>query len=316
MKTIVGKDIDFAIQLLKSGELVAIPTETVYGLAANALDSIAVAKIFEAKNRPTFNPLIIHLPNFEAVKPYVSNIPDLAVTLANAFSPGPISFLLPKSSLVPDIVTAGSEFVVVRIPNHPLTLELLNCVDFPLAAPSANPFGYVSPVNATHVYEGLSSKIPYILDGGDCSVGLESTIVGFENNNVIIHRLGGVSVEDIYHCTGKMPVLSLLHRQPQTPGQLKSHYAPKTPLYLGDVENNLDRFKSEKLAVISLKKLYKHQGESYVLSRSGNLAEAAAQLFTVLREIDNSDSTVILAEKFPDEGLGKAINDRLERAGS
>lgn len=316
MKTIVGKDIDFAIQLLKSGELVAIPTETVYGLAANALDSIAVAKIFEAKNRPTFNPLIIHLPNFEAVKPYVSNIPDLAVTLANAFSPGPISFLLPKSSLVPDIVTAGSEFVVVRIPNHSLTLELLNSVDFPLAAPSANPFGYVSPVNATHVYEGLSGKIPYILDGGDCSVGLESTIVGFENNNVIIHRLGGVSVEDVYHCIGKMPVLSLLHRQPQTPGQLKSHYAPKTPLYLGDVENNLDRFKSEKLAVISLKKLYKHQGVSYVLSHRGNLAEAAAQLFTVLREIDNSDSTVILAEKFPDEGLGKAINDRLERAGS
>ena len=316
MKTVVGKDIYFAIQLLQSGELVAIPTETVYGLASNALDPIAVAKIFEAKNRPTFNPLIIHLPNLEAVKPYVTELPELALTLANAFSPGPISFLLPKSSIVPDIVTAGSEFVVVRIPNHPLTLELLNNLDFPLAAPSANPFGYVSPVNAKHVMEGLFGKIPYILDGGSCSVGLESTIVGFDQDNIIIHRLGGISVEDIYNCTGKMPILSLLHQQPHTPGQLKSHYATKIPLYVGNVEENLERFKTSTIAVISFKHTYKHEGLSYVLSPSGILAEAAAHLFNVMRTIDNTNAEVILAEVFPDEGLGKAINDRLERAGS
>ena len=315
MKTVIGKDINVAVQLLQSGELVAIPTETVYGLAANALDAIAVAKIFEAKNRPSFNPLIIHLPNFEAVKPYVTKIPTLALTLAKAFSPGPISFLLPKSSLVPDIVTAGSDFVVVRIPNHPVTLELLNKLDFPLAAPSANPFGYVSPVNATHVWEGLSGKIPYILDGGDCLVGIESTIVGFDQDNIIIHRLGGISVEDIYECTGKMPLLSLLHQQPHTPGQLKSHYAPKTPLYVGQVEENIAQFNSSTMAVISLQQEYVHAGKSYVLSPTGNLAEAASKLFNVLREIDHSDATIILAEIFPDEGIGKAINDRLQRAG-
>jgi L-threonylcarbamoyladenylate synthase len=316
MKTIIGNDLNLACTLLKSGELVAIPTETVYGLAANALDPIAVAKIFEAKNRPTFNPLIIHLPNLEAVKPYVTEIPKWALKLANAFSPGPISFLLPKSPIVPDIVTAGSEFVVVRIPNHPLTLELLNKLDFPLAAPSANPFGYVSPVNAEHVMEGLFGKIPYILDGGACSVGLESTIVGFEQDNIIILRLGGISVEDIYDCTGKMPLLSLLHQQPHTPGQLKSHYATKIPLYVGNVDENLERFKTSTIAVISFKQTYNQQGTSYVLSPSGNLAEAAAQLFNVMRTIDNTNTEVILAEVFPDEGLGKAINDRLERARS
>jgi L-threonylcarbamoyladenylate synthase len=315
MKTVVGKDINIAIQLLQCGELVAIPTETVYGLAANALDPMAVAKIFEAKNRPTFNPLIIHLPNFEAVKPYVSEIPALAILLAKAFSPGPISFLLPKSSLIPDIVTAGSDFVVVRIPNHSVALELLDNLDFPLAAPSANPFGYVSPVNATHVLEGLSGKIPYILDGGNCSVGIESTIVGFDQDNVIIHRLGGISVEEITHCIGKMPILSLLHQQPHTPGQLKSHYAPKTPLYVGDIEENIAQFNSSTMAVISLQQAYHHAGKSYVLSPTSNLAEAASKLFNVLREIDHSDATIILAEIFPDEGIGKAINDRLQRAG-
>lgn len=315
MKTVVGKDIDYAIQLLQSGELVAIPTETVYGLAANAMNAVAVAKIFEAKNRPSFNPLIIHLPNIEAVKPFVTAIPELALLLANTFSPGPISFLLPKSSLVPDIVTAGSDFVVVRIPNHPVALELLGKLDFPLAAPSANPFGYVSPVKAIHVLEGLSGKILYILDGGACTVGIESTIVGFEKNDVIIHRLGGISIEDIYRCTGKMPQLSLLHQQPHTPGQLKSHYAPTTPLYVGNVEENIAQFNASTMAVISLQKLYNHPGKSYILSPTGNLAEAAARLFNVLREIDHSDATVILAEVFPDEGIGKAINDRLQRAG-
>jgi L-threonylcarbamoyladenylate synthase len=315
MKTVVGKDINITIQLLQSGELVAIPTETVYGLAANALDPMAVAKIFEAKNRPTFNPLIIHLPNFEAVKPYVSEIPAVALALAKAFSPGPISFLLSKSSLIPDIVTAGSDFVVVRIPNHPVALELLDNLDFPLAAPSANPFGYVSPVNATHVLEGLSGKIPYILDGGNCAVGIESTIVGFDQDNVVIHRLGGISVEEINHCIGKMPLLSLLHQQPHTPGQLKSHYAPKTPLYLGNVAENIERFNTDTLAVISFQQRYQHLGHSYILSPTGDLAVAAAQLFAVLREIDNSSATVIIAERFPDYGVGKAINDRLERAG-
>ena len=191
--TTIGKDLDQAKMLLERGELVAIPTETVYGLAANGLSVAAIARIYEAKNRPQFNPLILHVANLEQAQRLVTELPDACKRLMQAFSPGPITYLLPKSSLVPDMVTAGSARVAIRIPAHPMALELLTMLDFPLAAPSANPSGYVSPVSALHVFEGLQGKIPYILDGGNCTVGLESTIVGFEEGKVVIHRLGGIS---------------------------------------------------------------------------------------------------------------------------
>lgn len=316
MITRIGKDVKLAVNMLQAGELVAMPTETVYGLAGNALDSEAVLRIYEVKQRPSFNPLIIHLPDFSSIGKYVTDIPQDAILLARHFSPGPLSYLLTKSRIIPDLVTAGSDKVVVRIPSHPMALDLLSMLDFPLAAPSANIFGYVSPVSAEHVLEGLGGKIPYILDGGLCRVGLESTIVGFDDGKIIIHRIGGVTVEDIRKITGKEPVVNLSHKKPETPGQMKSHYAPSTKLIIGDV-NELVAVNEEKdIAVISFMKEYHGVSNNFVLSPSGNLHEAASNLFSVLREIDKLGVDLIIAEKFPEQGIGSAINDRLSRAGS
>lgn len=314
MITTIGTDISRAAALLMQGQLVAIPTETVYGLAGNATDAEAVARIFEAKQRPRFNPLIMHLPSLEAAGRYVTEIPEALQKIAHAFSPGPVSFLLPKTNLVPDIITAGSDRVVIRIPAHPMALELLREVDFPLAAPSANPFGYVSPVTAQHVYDGLHGRIPYILDGGTCTVGLESTIIGMEEGELVVYRVGGLSAEDIASVSGMRPRYSLLHQRPDTPGQLRSHYAPSKPLILGDPARLLPSYQAKKVAVISFRTSYPEAYICKTLSGSGNLPEAAAHLFTVLRELDRSDAEIILAERFPEEGLGVAINDRLGRA--
>lgn len=314
MITTIGTDISRAVDLLKQGQLVAIPTETVYGLAGNATNGEAVARIFDAKQRPRFNPLIMHLPSLEASAPYVKEIPEPLQRIAAAFSPGPVSFLLQKTEQVPDIVTNGSAKVVIRIPEHPMALELLLHLPFPLAAPSANPFGYVSPVTARHVYDGLHGKIPYILDGGTCRVGLESTIVGMENGELVIYRVGGLSAEDITKVTGMHTRYDLLHRQPDTPGQLKSHYAPHKPLVIGDPSRLLHEHAGKKVAVISFSHAYAHAYLNKTLSPKGDLAEAAASVFSVLRELDESDADLIIAERFPQEGLGIAINDRLQRA--
>jgi L-threonylcarbamoyladenylate synthase len=315
MITETGKDVSAAAALLRSGEIVAIPTETVYGLAGNALDNEAVIRIYEAKQRPRFNPLIIHLPSIDHAAKYVKEIPEPIRQLAAVFSPGPLSYLLPKTSLVPDLVTAGSDKVVIRIPAHPMALELLKLLDFPLAAPSANPFGYVSPVTADHVTEGLNGKIPYILDGGPCSVGVESTIIGMQGNELIIHRVGGVSAEEISMVTGIMPRFSLLHEKPDTPGQLKSHYAPGKPLVVGNVDELIKTYAGRNIAVVSFRKNYEVR-DCRILSPKGDLHEAASRLFTTLRELDRSEAEIILAEIFPDEGIGMAINDRLSRANS
>jgi L-threonylcarbamoyladenylate synthase len=315
MITEIGQELWRASRILQQGGLVAIPTETVYGLAGNALDSEAVINIYEVKGRPRFNPLIMHLPSLQAAEQYVTDIPAPLRLLAEQFSPGPLSYLLPKSSLVPDLITAGSDKVVVRIPSHPMTLELLLQIDFPLAAPSANPFGYVSPVTAEHVKEGLNGRIPYILNGGACSVGLESTIIGMEDEELIIHRVGAVTADDIFNVTGIKPRFSLLHKKPDTPGQLKSHYAPVKPLLVGDLSTLIPAHSGKKIAVISFMDLWRDVHISRALSSGGNLHEAAANLFTVLRELDKSDADLILAEVFPNTGIGQAINDRLSRAG-
>jgi L-threonylcarbamoyladenylate synthase len=315
MITEIGQEISRAVHLLRAGALVAIPTETVYGLAGNALNTEAVISIYEVKGRPRFNPLIMHLPSLEAAARYVTDIPAPLSLLAAHFSPGPISFLLPKSTLVPDLITAGSDKVVIRVPAHPMTLELLQQLEFPLAAPSANPFGYVSPVTAEHVKEGLDGKIPYILNGGPCSVGLESTIVGMEGDELIIHRLGAITAEDVFKATGIKPRFSLLHKRPDTPGQLKSHYAPAKTLIVGDIPTLASIHQGKKLAVISFTHEWQDVSISKPLSRKGDLHEAAAQLFSVLRELDKSDADLILAELFPNTGIGQAINDRLSRAG-
>lgn len=311
-----GKNIDFAADLLLKGKLVAIPTETVYGLAGNALNEKAVLSIFEAKQRPFFDPLIIHLPDAESVSKYAELNDERLQKLANTFWPGPLTLLLQKKDIVPNIVTSGLEQVAVRIPNHALTIELLKKINIPLAAPSANPFGYVSPTEPAHVNAQLGNRIDYILDGGSCNIGLESTIVGVEDGKVCVFRLGGLAIEDIEKIIGKIELRINSSSDPKSPGQLKSHYAPKKPLFIGDINELLKLNPNKKNAVICFGDEDFSDKELIVfnLSKTKNLPEAAINLFKFLRLADDSIADVVLCQKIPDVGLGRAINDRLRRA--
>lgn len=314
--TIVSSDLAAAVTLLKQGECVAIPTETVYGLAANALDTAAVAKIFEAKQRPTFDPLIIHTDSLAKVHKYVTQWPAMAEMLAAQFWPGPLTILLPKKSLVPDLVTSGLERVAVRIPNHPITIALLSQLDFPLAAPSANPFGYISPTKASHVHDQLHGKIPMILDGGDSEVGLESTIIGFEDDLPVVYRLGGLGVEAIELLIGKVKIMPHSSSSPQSPGMLLSHYAPRKPLIFNKLSQCLDNYSPSEIGTICFDVPVREipLANQIVLSPLGSLTEAAAGLFAAMRKQDEASVQVIFAPAFPAHSLGLAINDRLRRA--
>lgn len=318
MKTAeIGTHIDQAAELLKSGQLVAIPTETVYGLAGNALDEKAILEIFKVKNRPKFDPLIAHTNHLDKVSDYLEEIPKQARKLAEAYWPGPLTILLKKKKTFPDLLTSGLPEVAIRIPNHPLTLELLSKLDFPLAAPSANPFGYVSPTTARHVAQQLGAHIPYILDGGSCTIGIESTIVGFdENEEPIVYRLGGMRLEDIEQVTGSVSVNLNRSSNPKAPGMLKSHYAPNKRLIIGDVKQLVVANQHHNTGIITFseKLINFDPSKQIILSPQGSLDEAASQLFAALRRMDEIDVDLIITEKFPDEGLGKAINDRLKRA--
>lgn len=307
-----GTDIDNAVKLLTNDELVAIPTETVYGLAGNALSREAVTKIFSVKNRPQFDPLIVHVPYLEKARDYVLEIPEAAKKLADKFWPGPLTLLLKKKIIIPDLVTAGLDTVGIRCPDHSLTRRLLKELPFPLAAPSANPFGYVSPTKPAHVEEQLGHKIPYILDGGPCPVGIESTIVGFENNKPVVYRLGGLSLEDIEATIGPVKLLTHSTSNPKSPGQLKSHYAPGKKVILGSIAELL-KITKVKAGVLSFQKDFSVSNQ-IILSPSGNPEEAAQHLFETLRAFDKMDVEVVLTELVPDQGLGRAINDRLRRA--
>ena len=311
---IIGKDIRLAKEFLQKGQLVGIPTETVYGLAGNALDEKAVLSIFEVKNRPSFDPLIVHTDSVEKLSGLVSNIPDAAHLLAKKFWPGPLTILLPKKTAVPDLVTSGLDTVAVRIPDHPLTLELLRSLDFPLAAPSANPFGYISPTNPQHVDQQLGQKIPYILDGGECGIGIESTIIGFVDGIPTVYRLGGLAIEEIENVVGMIDLMAHSSSNPLAPGMLKSHYAPKKPFYLTARsgfpahEDSFGYLLFDQY-IDGIDKKYQR-----ILSASGNLKEAAHNLFAFLRELDAQSLSQIWAEPVPAIDLGRAINDRLKRA--
>lgn len=310
----IGNNTDLAKEFLLKGKLVAIPTETVYGLAGNALDERAVLSIFEAKNRPSFDPLIIHTDSIEKLKGFVTEFPALAEDLAAAFWPGPLTLLLPKKSVIPDLVTSGLDQVAVRIPNHALTLQLLSELDFPLAAPSANPFGYISPTRPEHVNAQLGEKIPYILDGGECGVGIESTIVGFVNNVPVIYRLGGLAISEIEKITGKVRIMPHSTSNPKAPGMLKSHYAPRKPFFIKTREELMNA-DSDIGCLLFDKVTIGHELMYHkTLSETGDLAEAAQHLFSYLRDLDSLPVREIWAEKVPEYGLGLAINDRLKRA--
>ncbi|PWJ42718.1 L-threonylcarbamoyladenylate synthase [Sediminitomix flava] len=311
-----GKDIQYAKACLERGELVGLPTETVYGLAGNALNPKAVASIFETKKRPAFDPLIVHCDSIEKVKDYVQEIPAEAMLLAEKFWPGPLTMVLPRKPIIHDLVTSGLDTVAVRVPNHPLSLALLKEIDFPVAAPSANLFGFVSPTTAEHVESGLGDKIGYVLDGGACSVGIESTIVGFIQGKPTVLRKGGISIEQIEAVIGPVEVKSHSSSQPEAPGMLKKHYSPGIEMIIGDIVENIAKYKDLKVATLSFKDTFEEipNDLQFVLSSNGNLDEAAQNLFKMLRELGELDIDLILAELLPEEGLGVGINDRLRRA--
>lgn len=312
VKTGITSSVHEAAQVLRNGGLCAIPTETVYGLAGNAFDPETVVGIFEVKARPTFDPLIVHIAGSERLPEVATEFSPLAQQLAEAFWPGPLTLILPRAESISDLVTSGLSTVGVRVPDHPLTRELLELLPFPLAAPSANPFGYISPTTAEHVLNQLGGKIPLILDGGPCTVGIESTIVDCSGERPRILRLGGISVEEIIAVVGKVAIETHSTSNPSAPGMLTTHYAPRKPLIIGD-PSMINQHSNKRVALLAWNQLPGNL-TGIVLSPTSNLSEAASNLFAALRELDHSDAEMIIAETVPDEGLGRAINDRLRRA--
>jgi L-threonylcarbamoyladenylate synthase len=316
----IGTDVERAARLLVSGGLVAFATETVYGLGASALDTRAVARIFEAKGRPRFDPLIVHVADPKWLQRLVPTpIPDLARILIERFWPGPLTVVLPKTMNVPDLVTAGLPTVAVRMPAHPLALELLKRADTPVAAPSANLFGQVSPTTAQHVADQLGSQIDYILDGGPCSVGVESTVLNLSAAIPAVLRPGGISREQIEEVVGTVASESLASddASPQPgPGMLAAHYATRTPLVLAAVDDRLPTATRVGLLALVPEPTQHRFAAVEILSPRADLAEAAAALFAAMRRLDALKLDLIVARPVPETGLGRAINDRLRRAAS
>ncbi|HEY9176699.1 MAG TPA: L-threonylcarbamoyladenylate synthase [Flavipsychrobacter sp.] len=315
MTTEIGTDIEYAAELLRKGEVVAIPTETVYGLAVNALDAQSVKKIYELKNRPADNPLIIHVADADQLREYVQNIPPMARALLNEFSPGPLTVVLHKKDIIPDIVTAGHITVAIRIPQHPLTQRLLRATGFPLAAPSANPFTYISPTTAAHVAKMFNGRIRYILDGGPCQAGIESTIIGFAGENAVLYRPGAIAAEAVEKCIGER--LCHPEKAVRTPGMHPKHYSPFTPVIAtNSLEYEIERNKGLSVCVITYDTYSSllPVTDQVLLGTSDDMSVAMNMLYAALHDMDQRGYDVIIAKRFPEHGLGVAINDRLDRA--
>ncbi len=304
-----------AAEIIKKGGIVAFPTETVYGLGADAFKALAVARIFEVKGRPYFDPLIVHVASPDDVAKLVKEIPSNAEKLTERFWPGPLTVVLLKGKNIPDIVTAGLPTVAVRMPNHPIALSVIKESGCPIAAPSANPFGYLSPTTAEHVREQLGDQVDLILDGGPCPVGVESTIVSFLEGKSKLLRPGGVPLEEIESIIGRVEV-SPTEDKPSAPGMLPRHYAPRTPIVLDWNEKNIEFHKNKNVGLLAFREKEKHLKFSHVevLSKKGDMREAAANLFTAIRRLDALNLDLIVAEPIPEIGLGRAIMDRLRRA--
>jgi L-threonylcarbamoyladenylate synthase len=317
VKTVISTDRIAAVELLRKGELVALPTETVYGLAADALNPAAVVKIFEAKERPRFDPLIVHLPNREWLERTV-DVPasdrQLILKLADQFWPGPFTVVLPKREIVPDIVTAGLETVAVRISAHPVFAAIVSTFGEPLAAPSANRFGQVSPTTAQHVLDELERRIPLIIDAGPAEHGLESTIIAVRDAKIRILRRGPITEEQLAEFVELDSLAST--QKISSPGQLPSHYAPKTALELIDTAETYCGRPNQRVGLLAWHPILSPERFAAVrcLSERRDLREAAANLFRYLRELDALGLDLIIAERVPARGLGAAILDRLKRA--
>ena len=313
----ITTDINKAKEILLQNELIALPTETVYGLAGNAYNETAIKKIFELKKRPFFNPLIVHLKSASCITDVALEIPEIALILAQTFWPGPLTLVLKKQPHISDLVTAGKETVAIRVPNHPLALALLDTLDFPLVAPSANPFGSISPTNAEHVFNYFGKELNVILDGGECEKGLESTIIGFENNQPVLYRHGSIALEEIEKIIGKLGVTTHSETSPNAPGMLSRHYAPKTETYLtNNIAELVKCFEGKKIGLLLFKNHFQNKSivHQEILSKSGDLNEAAKNLYAAMHRLDQNNLDLIIAERLPDRGLGKTINDKLVRA--
>lgn len=316
IKKATEENIKEAASIIRNGGLVAFPTETVYGLGANGLDSIASSKIFEAKMRPHFDPLILHIYDRDQIQDIaVLNNPDID-KLLDAFWPGPLTIVLPKKDSVPDLITSGHSTVAIRMPSHEVARLLLKETGLPVAAPSANRFGCLSPTTAEHVNSQLSGRIDYILDGGACNVGVESTIMSLEDDRFELLRPGGLPLEEIEKVIGKVHIKKSDGKNPNAPGMLKSHYAPKTRLILFNGENLPEEIIGKKTGAL----LFKENKANYkfdavrVLSERADLREASSNLFKYLHELENLDLELIIAETIQEQGLGRAIMDRLSKA--
>jgi L-threonylcarbamoyladenylate synthase len=312
-----AKAVSVAVALLRDGETVALPTETVYGLSADALNPIAVAKIFEAKERPRFDPLIVHLPDrdwLERIAKIDNQSREVIEKLIAQFWPGPLTLVLGRQSIVPEIVTAGLDTVAVRISEHPIFAEIVCEFGSPLAAPSANRFGRVSPTTAQHVLDELHTRIPLIVDAGPTTHGIESTIIAVHGDKIDILRRGPVTAEQL-SVFGKIDIVTS-RENISAPGQLPSHYAPETSLQLTDDAQSFSPKPNQRCALLAWNpiKIDNRFAEIRSLSERGDLREAAANLFRCLRELDALDLDLIVAEQVPDQGLGAAIMDRLRRA--
>lgn len=307
----LGSDIEKAASIINNNGLVIFPTETVYGLGANALDEKAVEKIFEVKERPTYDPLIVHIDSVDKIFSVVSEFNDNARKLAEKFWPGPLTMILPRNNSIPNLVTSGLNSVGVRIPNHPVALEFLKKSNFPVAGPSANKFGYISPTKSSHL-NALLSGVDYILEGGECSVGIESTIISLIGNPTLL-RKGQITKEEIESIIGPINERVNSSSNPEAPGMLEKHYAPKTKFEI--YNSNID-YRGNFAFIGFGNNIPQNTNFTKVvnLSQNENLNEAANKLYAVLRELDSMNFDLILTSYIPETGIGRAINDKIKRA--
>lgn len=296
-----------------------IPTETVYGLAGVFSDIGAITRIFKAKERPLFNPLIVHVADLSEVDELAAEVPALARELARRLWPGPLTLVLKKKPIVPDLITAGLDTVAIRMPNHPVALDVIRAAGLPLAAPSANLFGQLSPTRVEDIDVELWKRTDGVVDGGPCSVGVESTVIEVHSNHITLLRPGGISMERLRSFCDRIEIPEKeteLAAQRRSPGRILHHYSPRTPLFFDDKAPD---FAGKKVGWLLFKERNKNipaAAPCEILSSSGNLDEAAHNLFAALKRLDSLGLDVIIAEKVPASGLGYAINDRLERASS
>jgi L-threonylcarbamoyladenylate synthase len=317
--------IERAAIVLRQGGVVALPTETVYGLGANAFDELAVARVFEIKGRPRFDPLIVHVAELPDLDRLVTEVPAIARRLMERFWPGPLTLVLPKTSAVPDLVTSGGPTVAIRMPDHEIAQAIIRAAGVPIAAPSANSFGRISPTTAAHVADQLGADVDLIVDGGPCRVGVESTVLAVAETGATLLRPGGTSVEEIEAVIGPIEIPAPLPVQVPgealvSPGTLPQHYAPRTPLQVNWSSSTAPEsgkaLPAGRLGWLAFRTPEHAAGfeRIEVLSPAGDLREAAAHFFAALRRLDASGLDLIVADSFPMEGLGRALNDRLRRA--